>query len=591
MKKEFDLLEHEGPSKVVPLDEAIRLFVRPGMSIHMAAGLSRPNALAFALARCFWGQESKFTLATSSPRENVLPLLYGGLVRRLIAPGFGPVHVFPTPGPNPVAQWVFAEGKVEWENWSLLTLSLRLLAGALKLPFFPTRSIAGSDMESENFDRFRVMEDPFTSERIGLVRALRPDLSLIHATACDRFGNAIIFPPYGEIWGSLAAEEGVIVSTERVVSTEVVRRQAAFVKIPGHRVKAVVHAPFGVHPGALYTGEIEGIGSYGEDKVFLLEYREACKKRDALEAWLSEWVLKPHEEYLRQLGKERLGCLVGNGQRSSWVGFRISEEDGNSPPTDAEEMCVLAARKIAEEVKQDGHRVILAGAGYAHLAAWLATYLLRQEGHKVELALEIGMLGSLPRPGDPYIFNLGNVYTATSLSDTLHILGVYVAGDRSLGVLGFAQIDRSGNINTTQYDGLLGGSGGANDVGSGATKVIAVGLASKNRLLERVEYVTTPGKHVTVLVTDRGILEKGGESGELIFTGFMAVENETEDTALEECRGACGWPLKATARSTRYPPCSQSELALLRGFDPDGFFLNGKGSNGKGTRQEGSASG
>ncbi len=542
----------------------------------MAAGLSRPNALAFALARCFWGQDSKFTLITSSPRENVLPLLYGRLVRRLIAPGYGPIHVFPTPGPNPVAQWVFAEGKVEWENWSLLTLTLRLMAGALNLPFFPTRSLAGSDMESENFDRFRVMEDPFTSERIGLVRALRPDLSLIHATACDPFGNAILFPPYGELWGSLAAEEGVIVSTERIVSTEVVRRQAAFVKIPGHRVKAVVLAPFGVHPGALTAGEIEGIGGYGEDKEFLLEYREACKKKDSLEAWLSKWVLKSHEEYLCQIGKERLDCLVDNGQRSSWVGSPISEKERLAPANAAERMCVLAARKIAEEVRKHGHRVILAGAGYAHLAAWLATYLLRQEGHKVELALEIGILGSLPRPGDPYLFNLGNVYTATSLSDTLHVLGAYVAGERSLGVLGFAQIDCSGNINTTLYDGFLGGSGGANDVGSGAREVIAVGFAGKNRLLDRVEYVTTPGRHVAALVTDRGMLEKGSGAEELVFTGYMAIEEETENTALEKYKGACGWSLKAASEPRRYAPCFQFELALLRAFDPDGFFLKGK---------------
>ncbi len=581
MTKTFDLLDPEGQSKLVPLDEAIRLFVRPGMSLHMAAGLSRPNALAFALARRFWGQEGNFTLITSSPRENVLPLLYGRLVRRLIAPGFGPIHVYPTPGPHPVAQWVFAEGKVEWENWSLLTLSLRLLAGALKLPFFPTRSLAGSDMEKENVDRFRVMEDPFTSERIGLVRALRPDLSLIHATACDSSGNAILVPPYGEIWGSLAAEEGVIVSTERVVSTEVIRRQAAFVKVPGHRVRAVVEAPFGAHPGALHTGEIEGINSYGEDQAFLMKYREACKKRDTLEAWLSEWVLKPHDEYLRRLGKERLDCLVGNGQRSSWVNSPISEEERLSPPSTAERLCVLAARKMAEQVKKHGHRVILAGAGFAHLAAWLAGYLLRGEGQKVELALEVGMLGSLPRPGDPYIFNLGTVYTATSLSDTIQILGAYVAGERCLGALGFAQIDCFGNINTTLYDGFLGGSGGANDVGSGASEVIAVGLARKNRLLERIEYVTTPGGRVTTLVTDRGILEKDGETGELIFAGYMSAEEETEDAALEKFRGACGWPLKATGKATRYEPCFQSELNLLRALDPDGFFLNGKEKSGR----------
>jgi acyl CoA:acetate/3-ketoacid CoA transferase beta subunit len=210
------------------------------------------------------------------------------------------------------------------------------------------------------------------------------------------------------------------------------------------------------------------------------------------------------------------------------------------------------------------------------LAAWLATYLLRQEGYQVELALEIGMLGSLPRPGDPYIFNLGNLYTATALLDTPHILGAYVTADRSLGVLGFAQIDRFGNINTTQYDGFLGGSGGANDVGSGASEVIAVGIAAKRRLVERIEYITTPGKRVTAIVTDRGVLEKNAETGEMVFSAYLSEPEEAAEDAFVRCKEACSWPLKAVSELQRLEPCSGSELALLRAFDPEGFLLERK---------------
>jgi acyl CoA:acetate/3-ketoacid CoA transferase beta subunit len=431
-------------------------------------------------------------------------------------------------------------------------------------------------MEKENASSFQVVEDPFTSERTGVLRPLHPDVSLIHAAAADSYGNAILLPPYTEIWGTLAAQEGAIVSAERVVSTEVIRRQAAFVRVPGHRVLAVVRAPFGAHPGALYTGEIEGISSYGEDKAFLLEYREACKNRKALEQWLARWILKSHEEYLRELGEERLSCLVGKGQRSFWLNPLLPEGKDLSPPNAVEEMCVLAARKIVEKVKKNAYRVILAGAGHAHLAAWLATYLLRQEGHQVELALEIGMLGSLPRPGDPYIFNLGNLYTATALLDSPHILGACVTADRSLGVLGFAQIDRFGNINTTQYDGFLGGSGGANDVGSGAREVIAVGIAAKRRLAERIEYITTPGKGVTAIVTDRGILEKNEESGEMVFSAYLSKPEEGAENAFARCRETCSWPLKARPELQRLEPCTGSELALLRAFDPEGFLLKRK---------------
>jgi hypothetical protein len=97
------------------------------------------------------------------------------------------------------------------------------------------------------------------------------------------------------------------------------------------------------------------------------------------------------------------------------------------------------------------------------------------------------------------------------LTDVEHVLGTLVcgAGCRSLGVIGAAQVDCRGRINSTRTAGkLLVGSGGANDIASSANEVIVVTRAQPGRLPPTVEYVTSPGDQVRSIVTDRWELHR-----------------------------------------------------------------------------------
>jgi len=81
----------------------------------------------------------------------------------LLASYLGDSYPFPgTKSPHPE---VFCRGKVEFEEWSMLTLTQRLAAGAMGLPFFPTRSLAGSSL-ADNLADFTLTEDPFTGEPV-----------------------------------------------------------------------------------------------------------------------------------------------------------------------------------------------------------------------------------------------------------------------------------------------------------------------------------------------------------------------------------------------------------------------------------------
>src|SRR5689334_22035466 len=183
----------EGPDKVLPLAEALRRSIAPGQTIYIGAAHGRPNALVRELVRQWWGTRPEWTLALTGFGSPWTALAIGGLVRRLITTFVGEGYPFPVPqalvGPDILA------GRMAVQNWSMLTLPLRVLAGAMGVPFLPTRSLLGSSMEEDNARAGDLIaaDDPFGAEgRVAYVRALVPDVALLHAWAADRAGNVII---------------------------------------------------------------------------------------------------------------------------------------------------------------------------------------------------------------------------------------------------------------------------------------------------------------------------------------------------------------------------------------------------------------
>ena len=180
------------------------------------------------------------------------------------------------------------------------------------------------------------------------------------------------------------------------------------------------------------------------------------------------------------------------------------------------------------------------------------------------------MFGYVPPLGDTMIGSPRVAATGSGLVGVLDILGLGLAGTPSIGVLGAGEVDRSGNLNSSRTaDGrLLVGSGGANDVASVCREVVVVCEQSAGRFVERVGYVTAPGRSVSVVATQLGTLEKD-DGGELVLTGVYGPVGE----GVEAATAACGWPLRAAPGVARLPDPSPDELTLLRGFDPEGRYL------------------
>jgi acyl CoA:acetate/3-ketoacid CoA transferase beta subunit len=455
------------------------------------------------------------------------------------------------------------------EHWSILTFTQRLEAGARGLPAVATGSLQGSSMAAN--DAFATADTPFGP--VGLLAPLIPDVTLLHAPLADRHGNVALSEPLLEgPWGAWAASRGVIATVEKVVDD--LGGLGHRVKLPAHRVLAVVEAPFGAHPGGLYAPQLP-VTSYGEDIPFWTEARAAT--RGDFDAWARHWVLDPatQAEYLQRLGPARLAWLEGRSDPGSWVEDAAAHPVDESAPVSAwESAAVFGAREVEAIADRLGADAVLAGAGVANLAAWVAVARARSRGSNLQLTAELGLWGYTPTAADPYIFNHRVFPGSPLLADASTVLGMIVGGPGTCTVacLGAAQVDRDGNLNSTLIPGgpFLVGSGGANDVASRAAACVVVSLARPGRLVEQVGFVTSPGRAVTSVVTDLGVLRR--------VEGTLRVAAVPEGPEPVELRvaaltAACGWDVDTCRHIEVLEAVSMDEVLALRRYDPERLFL------------------
>jgi acyl CoA:acetate/3-ketoacid CoA transferase alpha subunit len=194
------------------------------------------------------------------------------------------------------------EGRVKVTEWTNGTLTLRHQAGAMGVPFLPTRALLASDTLKHS--GARVIEDPYSGKPVALVPAVNPDVGLIHAHQADIYGNARCFGPGVSPLETAMASRKVIVSAEEIIDPEDVRKDPSKTTIPYYMVDAVVHAPFGAYPGGvqgLYEMDFEHFGEYNR-------LERDGKMSEYLERYVGS--VASHVEMLeRRVGLERLHDL------------------------------------------------------------------------------------------------------------------------------------------------------------------------------------------------------------------------------------------------------------------------------------------
>lgn len=555
--------------KLMDLQEAIRCYVKPRMKLHLAAGIGGPSAAICEIIRQYWGKEPQFTLIQSTVTGHALNLIHSKLAKKLICSVCA--NIAASGRPSKVIQDAYESKLIELENWTLNTLQQRLMAGAFGVPFMPTRSVIGSSIAADNEASFKTMEDPFGSRtKVGLASALLPDISIVHGCVADIEGNTILSAPYGEdLWGALASKGGVVVTVEKIVPTEFIKKYAALVKIPSYAVSAVVLAPLGLHPFSLANPGISDIDPYEKDVDFLNVLYEASESEHALDDWIKEWVIhcKDHEQYLNKLGKGRIADLKEKAGKVKSESVPVSQFQDKDAEFEPREMMLIAlAREILSSVDRHGHKLVLAGAGAAATAAFLAYYQLKPAGF--ELGTGNGQIGYTPVPGEPILASEAGVRRSKLLTDTIMMQGVFVGGENNkcLSILGAGQMDKHGNINSTKTSKgkFLVGSGGANDALNAREAIICLDQ-SKDRFVDKLAYVTGRGDAVTAVVSTMGIFKKANPQDELhLIACFPNPHVQSLQERVKVIRNHCGWDLITAPVVEEVSRPSPEELQLLR---------------------------
>lgn len=295
-------------SKLSTLHDAVARFVPDGASV--ALGLQLESMIPFAVGHELIRQRRR-ELTLIGPISDILfdQLIGAGCVRRVQAAWVGNVMMgsaynFRRAVEDGVPQ------PLQMVDHSNFTLALALHAAALGLPFLPTYTAGGSTLAERNPDIVR-FDAPFTGEPMHAVRALAPDVTIVHAQRADAAGNAHLWGNLGVLSDAVHAAARVIVVAERIVAPRLIASDPNRTIVPGFLVCAVVEQPFGAHPSPVQ-------GHYNRDHAWYREYHQATRSRAGFEAWLDRWVLgvPDHAGYLERVGQERLDAL--RVRRHAW---------------------------------------------------------------------------------------------------------------------------------------------------------------------------------------------------------------------------------------------------------------------------------
>jgi glutaconate CoA-transferase subunit A len=283
--------------KVVSLEEATS-FVRDGDSVGIGGStMSRtPMGMVWALARA---GRKRLTCSRSIVSSDGDLLFASGICDHIVTSWFSQGILW---GVSKVMRHHVETGKARFDEWSHMAMGMRFRAGAMGVPFMPIRSMLGSDVRKQRPEA-KEIDCPFTGEKLLLVPALNPDVALIHVQRCDAYGNAQIDGlQFMDIDLAMAANK-VILTTERIVSNDQIRRTPDQTKIPFFAVDAVVELPFGCAPHECY-GVYEPMLRHMEYYVGLVNADPVKGMRDYMDRFV--YGPKSWSEFLALIGIEEL---------------------------------------------------------------------------------------------------------------------------------------------------------------------------------------------------------------------------------------------------------------------------------------------
>lgn len=295
-------------SKIMTMSEAVERFIFDGASIGVGGmnAIGVPTAIAHEIVR---QKKKNLTLLGCNLSVAADILIGAGLVKRCES-GTCNIGFRGMPSMSYSARKYYQEGKLEIEDYEHLSMVSRFLAGEMGLPFMPVMSSLGSDIlkykAPSTGKKFEIIENPWNpGEKVLLMPAATPDVSIIHAQRVDELGNIIIEGFLTHTPEMVRASEKTIVSCEEIISSEKIRDYPEMTTIPHIYVHAIVEQPWGAHPTATaryYGCDVEHLRMYQECAEAALKDGKSGMER--YEHYLQEYVLScaTFNDYLEKIG-------------------------------------------------------------------------------------------------------------------------------------------------------------------------------------------------------------------------------------------------------------------------------------------------
>lgn len=278
--------------KRMSLKEAIAKFLRDGDYIAMG-GFGHVRISMAAIYEIIRQGKRNLVMAGKTAVHDADILIAAGCVNKVeVAYTFG--HELR--GLSPASRRAVESGRVKVASeFSNAGFQWRFKAAAMGLPFIPTRVMLGTD--TFKYSSAKVVKDPFSGKPICLLPACYPDVAFIHVHRCDKYGNSQIDGILVEDFELARAARRLIITTEKIIDEEKIRKEPWKTVIPFFIVDAVVEVPYGSHPGNMpYL--------YYSDEEHMAEWLKLSKTDEGVKAYFEKYVygVDNFEEYLKLIG-------------------------------------------------------------------------------------------------------------------------------------------------------------------------------------------------------------------------------------------------------------------------------------------------
>ncbi len=287
----FRTKSREMKSKVMSVKEAVEKFTKDGD--YLSTGGFGANRIPTSVCHELLRQGRKNMGFAGHTTTHDFQILSAGKVFDKLDASY--VVGLEARGLSPNARKYIQSGEVQVTEWSNYGLAARLRAAAMGVAFLPIRSTLGT--ETYKYGAGKTITCPFTGEPYMAVPALYPDVAAIHVHACDIYGNCQIRGITVADLDIARAAKRLIITTERIISSDEIRKEPIKTAIPYYLVDAVCEVPYGSYPGNMAY-------EYFSDEEHIKDWMTVEKDPDAFKAFLDKHIYncESHFDYLRVNG-------------------------------------------------------------------------------------------------------------------------------------------------------------------------------------------------------------------------------------------------------------------------------------------------